>query len=118
MVRAALLSLACPSEDLLIAAGESQVILVGNILRAAWTIAGSLLGYYCFGFIGFVYGMGFSGLPPLVYYLYLQRKRGYLIAKYETYKLAFVVTTAALSYALSRLIWMFLSPHLHFLDSH
>ncbi len=118
MVRAALLSLACPSEDLLIAAGESQVILVGNILRAAWTIAGSLLGYYYFGFIGFVYGMGFSGLPPLIYYLYLQRKRGYLIARYETYKVLFVVTTAAFSYALSRLIWMFLSPHLHFLASH
>lgn len=105
MLRAALLSLASPSEDLLIAAGESQVILVGNILRAAWTLAGSLTGYYLFGFSGFIYGMALSGLPPLSYYWWLQWRRGFLIPKYESYKVAFVILTGSLSYLLSTFAW-------------
>jgi len=112
MLRAAFFSLACPSEDLLIAAGESQVILIGNVLRAIWTVAGSLAGYYCFGFIGFVYGMALSGLPPLVYYLWLQRRKGFLIAKYEFYKVGFIVTVALFSYATSGILWnMWLALH-------
>jgi O-antigen/teichoic acid export membrane protein len=104
MVRASLLALASPAEDLLIAAGEYQVILHGNVFRAIAMIAASLFGYYFFGFIGFAYGTALSGLPPLVYYLWLQRKKGMLIAKYEVYKLAFVVGIAASAYVASRVI--------------
>ncbi len=68
-IRAVFLSLASPAEDLLISAGQFHVILVGNVLRASWIILGSLVGYYFFGFLGFVYGLSLSGLPPLVYYL-------------------------------------------------
>jgi len=104
MVRAVLLSLASPAEDLLIAAGESHVILFGNIFRAVSMCAASLLGYHFFGFMGFIYGIAFSGFPPLVYYLRLQRKKGMLIGRYELYKVAFVIGIAMSAHFTSNLL--------------
>jgi O-antigen/teichoic acid export membrane protein len=106
MIRAALLALASPAEDLLIAAGNPQVILFGNILRAIWIFGGSLLGYYLFGFMGFVYGTALSGLPPLIYYWWLQRRDGYLMPKYEFYKVAYMAGAAAFVFAFSSLVMM------------
>ncbi len=112
MVRAALLSLASPAEDLLIAAGEYQVILIGNVFRALWLFAGSLAGYYFFGLLGFAYGAALSGLPPLIYYLWLQRKKGMLMAKYEIYKVAFICVVATSAYIVSGIL-MSLWPQIH-----
>jgi lipopolysaccharide exporter len=97
-IRAVLLSFASPAEDLLISAGQFRVILVGNVLRAAWIVLGSLVGYYFLGFLGFIYGISLSGLPPLVYYLWLQKSKGMLIAKYELYKVAFALGVGITSY--------------------
>jgi lipopolysaccharide exporter len=97
-IRAVLLSLASPAEDLLISAGEFHVILVGNVLRAAWIVLGSLIGYYFFGFFGFIYGLSLSGLPPLAYYFWLQRSKGMLIVRYEIYKVAFALGVGTASY--------------------
>jgi len=94
MIRSALLALATPAEDLLIAAGETQVILIGSLLRAAFVVAGSLTGYYLYGLPGFAYGMGLSGLPPLLYYWRLQRNKGFLRGRYELYRVVFVVGVA------------------------
>lgn len=94
MVRASLLALASPPEDLLIASGETHVILVGSLLRAAWVVVGSLTGYLLFGFEGFVIGTSLNGLPPLIYYWALQHRRGYLIARYEVYRVLFVFGVA------------------------
>jgi lipopolysaccharide exporter len=102
-IRAVLLSLASPAEDLLISAGQFQVILVGNVLRTAWIILGSLLGYHFLGFLGFVYGLSLSGLPPLAYYLWLQRAKGMLVGKYEIYKVIFALGVGVASYMLSSL---------------
>jgi O-antigen/teichoic acid export membrane protein len=104
MVRAAVLSLASSAEDMLIAAGQLQVQLVGNVLRAIWMVAGSLAGYYLGGFMGFVYGASLSGLAPLGYYLWLQRKKGFLVIRYEVYRTAFVVVVAILAYVASDLL--------------
>ena len=104
MLRAMLLAMASPAEDLLIASGETQVILIGNIYRAAGMVAASLAGYYFFGFMGFAYGVALSGLPPLIYYLWLQRRKGILIPKYELYKVAFVCSVAAAAYIGSSLL--------------
>jgi lipopolysaccharide exporter len=104
MIRATLLSLASPAEDLLIAAGEYQVILHGNVFRAIGMFVASLSGYYFFGFVGFVYGAALSGLPPFVYYLSLQKKKGMLIVKYEIYKVAFAAIIALSAYLTSRLL--------------
>jgi lipopolysaccharide exporter len=97
-IRAVLLSFASPAEDLLISAGQFRVILVGNVLRTAWIVIGSLVGFYFLGFLGFVYGLSLSGLPPLVYYLWLQKSKGMLIAKYEFYKVIFALGVGVTSY--------------------
>jgi len=97
-IRAVLLSFASPAEDLLISAGQFRVILVGNVLRTAWIVLGSLVGYYFLGFLGFIYGISLSGLPPLIYYLWLQKSKGMLIAKYEFYKVAFALSVGITSY--------------------
>ncbi len=97
-IRALFLSFACPAEDLLISAGQFHVILMGNILRTAWIVLGSLIGYYFLGFSGFVFGLSLSGLPPLVYYLWLQHSKGMLIVKYELNKVVFALAVASISY--------------------
>jgi lipopolysaccharide exporter len=102
-IRAVFLSLASPAEDLLISAGQFHVILVGNVLRAAWIVLGSLIGYYFQGFLGFIYGLSLSGLPPLVYYLWVQKSKDMLIVKYELYKAAFALGVGITSYMTSTL---------------
>jgi len=102
-IRAVLLSLSSPAEDLLISAGQFHVILVGNVLRAAWIVVASLIGYHFFGFTGFIYGLSLSGLPPLVYNWWLQRAKGMLIVKYELYKVAFGLGVGVTSYVGSAL---------------
>jgi lipopolysaccharide exporter len=98
MLRAMLFAVASPAEDLLIAAGESQVILIGNIFRAVGMLAASLTGYYFFGLMGFAYGVALSGLPPLIYYLWLQNQKRILILKYELYKAVFLCGIALIAY--------------------
>jgi lipopolysaccharide exporter len=104
MVRSSLLSLAGAAECMLIAAGELQAQLHGNIVRAVSVVAGTLAGYYLAGFMGFVYGAVLSVLPQLLYYLWLQRRKGYLMVGYEAYKLLFMVATFALAYLVSHLL--------------
>lgn len=104
MLRAAMLALASPAEDLLIAAGHFQVILIGQVGRAIWMIGGSLVGNYLFGFTGFTYGVALSGLPPLVYYWWLQREQGLMVVKYELYKVAFTLGVAVSAYVGSSLL--------------
>jgi lipopolysaccharide exporter len=90
MLRAMLLSLSTPAEDLLIASGATHVMLVGNLFRAAGVVTGCWFGYHFFGFTGFTYGVALSALPPLIYYWGLQRSKGMMIAKYELVKLCFI----------------------------
>jgi O-antigen/teichoic acid export membrane protein len=114
MLRSALLAFAQPAEDLLIAAGEYQVILMGNVYRAVSLLTGSLVGYFFFGFLGFVYGVALSGLPPLLYYWWLQRSKGFMILRYEAYKVAFFIGVALSSYlASSLLLYLWPAAHIH-----
>jgi lipopolysaccharide exporter len=104
MLRAMLFAVASPAEDLLIASGESQVILIGNVFRAVGMLIASLTGYYFFGFMGFAYGIALSGLPPLIYYLWLQNRKRILIVKYELYKAAFLCAIVLIAYVGSSLL--------------
>lgn len=104
MLRAGLLALASPAEDMLIASGETRVILIGNLFRATWLVVACLIGYWLFGFIGFIYGMASSGLPPLLYYLWLQNRKGMLIGRFELYRVTFACVVAVVAYACSSLI--------------
>jgi O-antigen/teichoic acid export membrane protein len=104
MLRATLLALASPAEDMLIASGESRVMLMGNVYRAIGMLIASLAGYYFLGFIGFIYGIALSGLPPLIYYLWLQSEKKMLIPKFEIYKIVFVCGVAICAYIVSSII--------------
>jgi O-antigen/teichoic acid export membrane protein len=104
MVRAALFALSAPAESMLIASGELQVQLNENLFRAVSMIVGTVTGYYLGGFMGFVYGAVMSGLPPLLYLLWLQRKKGYLNVRYELYKVLFLAVVAVLAYLSSALL--------------
>jgi len=108
MIRAALKALHSPAEKMLIATGENRLVLVANFYRVLWVVGVSLLGYHFFGFMGFTYGVALSGVPALVYYWWLQRKKGMLIAKYELYKISFACGVAACAYAASSFILMLL----------
>lgn len=104
MVRAALSSFTQSAEEMLFAAGENHVLLIGSILRTVFTIAGSLVGYEFFGFTGFVYGIALHNVPSLIYFLWLQGRKGLLIPRYELYKVGFVCCVAVSAYAGSRLV--------------
>jgi lipopolysaccharide exporter len=104
MIRAALLSISSPAENMLIAAGQSHIILVGNIYRAVGIVLGSVVGFYAFGFVGFLYGMALSGLPPAIYVLLRQRNLGAPVLKYEFYRVAFMTVTAVAAFLASRTV--------------
>lgn len=115
-VRAVLKGLASPAEDMLIATGESRLILVANVYRVIWIVVASLLGYRYFGFIGFTYGVALSGLPGLLYYLWLQYEKDLLILKFELYKIAFAGGVGICAYGVATTIlafWPGLRIHLH-----
>ena len=112
MARAALLSFASPAEEMLVATGENRIFVIGNLLRGLAIVAFSLLGYSLFGFMGFAYGVALSAVPALIYFLWLQNRKGYLIVKYELCKVAFVGVVAVAAYAVSTILltqW----PQLH-----
>ena len=113
MVREMLLSLSAPAESMLIASGELQVQLQGNIFRAASMIIGTVGGYYLGGFMGFVYGGALSGLAPLLYLWWLQQKRGFLLLRYELYKVIFLLAVAGAAYLTSSLLVHLVPLHLH-----
>jgi len=104
MVRSALLSLAGAAECMLLAAGELQAQLQGNIVRAISVVVGTLAGYFLAGLMGFVYGAALSVLPQLLFYLWLQGRKGFLMLRYEVYKVLFVVATFVLAYLVSHLL--------------
>jgi O-antigen/teichoic acid export membrane protein len=101
MLRAAILSLSAPAEDFLVASGKPQVMLISNVLRACWLLGASILGYYLFGFIGFVYGAALCGLPSLVYLLWLQQRNDQLNVRYEAYKVLFLCVIGIAAYGTS-----------------
>lgn len=111
MLRAALASLSTPIEDLMVSTGAYQVMMVGNMYRLIWMFGGSILGYYLGGFYGFTYGYSLSALPPLIYLLWLQHKKGMLMGRYDFYRAAFIVAVAVASFTASRFVF-FLWPAL------
>lgn len=114
-VRAVLRGLASPAEDMLIATGESRLLLVANVYRVIWVVAGSLLGYRYFGFIGFTYGVALTELPALFYYLWLQYRKGLLIFRFEIYKIAFAAGVGICAYVVATaLLAFFPGVRIHF----
>jgi O-antigen/teichoic acid export membrane protein len=104
LVGGMVMSMAAPAENLLVAAGHSRVVLVGNILRIGWIIPGCLLGYHYFGFTGFLYAMMLESLPALIYLLWLQHRSGMMVVRYELLKLGYVAGLFSVTWFVSRAI--------------
>jgi lipopolysaccharide exporter len=66
------------SENLLVASGRSYVVLLSNVIRLCTIIPASLLGYYFFGFYGFLW-FNLAAMIPLVLYFFWEQKRSGLL---------------------------------------
>ena len=66
------------SENVLVASGRSYVVLLSNIIRLFTVIPASLLGYYCFGFYGFMWFNLAAMFPLLIYFFWEQKRSGLL----------------------------------------
>jgi O-antigen/teichoic acid export membrane protein len=60
------------SENLLVASGQSRVVLGANIIRIVSLIPAVVLGYHFFGFEGFLWCTMAAALPPLLYFYWEQ----------------------------------------------
>ncbi len=101
MIRAVLSTFLRPAESLLTAAGQVRVQLMVNILRLLWIIPASLLGYWLFGFPGFIVMACLDVLPATIYLLRKQAQSGLLVVRHELYRLALVVGCFVASFAAS-----------------
>ena len=104
MLRVALLALAAAPLNMLLAAGVYRVILVGNVYRCVATIVGAVIGYYFFGFMGFVYGTALNALPPLLYFIWMLSRKRFLIVSYEFHRVVLFLGVATTTYVLSALL--------------
>ena len=66
------------SENLLVASGRSHVVLGANIIRIVSLIPAVFLGYYFFGFQGFIWCTMAAAVPPLLYF-YWEQWRNHLL---------------------------------------
>lgn len=64
------------SENLLVASGRTHTVLVANVIRVCTLIPVTLLGYFLFGFTGFVWFTLLATVPVLAYYYRQQRSLG------------------------------------------
>lgn len=72
------------SENLLVASGRSHAVLMANVIRLSFLVPASFVGFYLYGFYGFLW-FNFLATVPLVVYFYLeQRKFGWLNLKKES----------------------------------
>jgi lipopolysaccharide exporter len=62
------------SENLLVASGRTHMVLLGNVVRLFTVIPASILGYYLFGFYGFLW-FGQAATVVLVIYFFRQQRR-------------------------------------------
>jgi len=64
------------SENLLVASGRTHTVLVANVIRVCSLIPVTLIGYFLFGFTGFLWFTLLATVPVLAYYYRQQRSLG------------------------------------------
>jgi O-antigen/teichoic acid export membrane protein len=102
MLRTLLLALLRPSEQLQTAAGHVGVNLLANALRLAWLVPMSLLGWWFFGFTGFLVCAAVEPLPALLAAWHLQARRGLFEPRIEALRLGGAALLWLASWAASR----------------
>ncbi len=91
------------SENLLVAYGRTHIVLVANIIRLFTLIPATLLGFYCFGFDGFLWFGLLGTLPLTVYFYWKQHEDGLLDLPKEFQRLLFAAAMFLVAQAVSRL---------------
>jgi lipopolysaccharide exporter len=92
------------SENLLVASGRNQVVFLANVIRLCTVIPASLVGYYLFGFYGFLWFNVAAAVPLLIYFFFEQKRFGLLQLKSELRLLAVALLVFLLSLGLSHLL--------------
>jgi lipopolysaccharide exporter len=92
------------SENLLVAAGLSHVVLGANIIRLVSLIPAVILGYHFFGFEGFLWCTMAAALPPLLYFYWEQWRNRLLDPLREAAGLGLCVVTFLACLGLSHIV--------------
>ena len=104
------------SENVLVASGRTHTVLVGNVVRVFSVIPASILGYYLFGFYGFLW-FGQTATVVLIIYYFLQQKRYGLLDLSKEFRLLGVAALVfIICFSLSHLLLTLIpanSLHLH-----
>jgi O-antigen/teichoic acid export membrane protein len=95
------------SENLLVASGRTHTVLVANVIRVCSLIPITLLGYYLFGFNGFLWFTLLATVPVLTYYHLQQKKLGLVSWRDEVTLLAIALLVFLVCFILSHLLMKF-----------
>jgi O-antigen/teichoic acid export membrane protein len=96
------------SENLLVAAGKTHMVLMANVIRFFTVIPGTLLGYYLFGIYGFVWFGTLAALILMSYFFWQQSRQGLLDLRIELRRLAAALLLFACCYVCSFMALKFL----------
>jgi len=92
------------SENLLVASGQTHAVLVANIIRLCSVIPAAFLGYYLYGFDGFLWFNLAATLPVLIYFFGQQEKLGLLNWRNESKRFGAAMLVFLVSLAASHLL--------------
>jgi lipopolysaccharide exporter len=101
-----------PSENLLMASGRTGTVLGANVVRLLTIAPFTLLGFYLFGFQGFIWAGVLAGFPVLFYYYRQQRRDGMLDLRAELRRFAAGLAVFAVSLLISSIIVGHIPPDL------
>ena len=103
-------ALQASSEQLLIAGGHTRVGLIGNVVRLLCLVPATLIGYYFFGFPGFVWAGMAANVPVLAYYYRAQRRAHLLDIRWEARRILVPFAFFAACLAVSSLLLPHIPP--------
>jgi O-antigen/teichoic acid export membrane protein len=95
------------SEMLLVASGRTHTGLVANVIRICSLIPATLIGYFLFGFSGFLWFTLVATVPVLMYYYGQRKKFGLVRWKDELMLLLIALFVFLVCLALSKLLRTF-----------
>jgi lipopolysaccharide exporter len=92
------------SENLLVAAGKTNAVLMANVIRLCALVPASFIGYYLAGFYGFLWFNFAATLPLVLYFFHQQDKLDLLDLTNELKRFASALIVFLIAYAASGLL--------------
>jgi O-antigen/teichoic acid export membrane protein len=105
------------SENMLVASGKNHYTFAGNAIWLVSAIPASFIGFYAFGFEGFLWFNLAARLPGLFYFYYEQNRYGLLDLRYEFRLLSMALGVFLAGYLIGFIALALIPPnllHLHF----